>query len=177
MNLKEFVRLDPKQIRGDEGLMQLFVNFYEAAFSFKPKCAGCSFKTGFKKLKEYANGKTSKNNITIMATKTFQLKKEFRLKILSYKKNGKTLRCYGYNLTEEFAKGLLDAGQEHIFIKNPSKVEEIEVVDAEAVSKSFQDMNYKEELIPLYNDLKEKTGKKAKSYKKDDIIHFLENEG
>ena len=53
MTLDEFVRLDPKQIRTDKELMQLFVNYYEAAFSFIPKCVGCSFNKGFKKLKKF----------------------------------------------------------------------------------------------------------------------------
>ncbi len=50
MTLQEFVRLNPKEIRRDKELMQLFVNFYEAAFFVVPKCVGCSFKSGFKKL-------------------------------------------------------------------------------------------------------------------------------
>lgn len=181
MKIEEFVRLDPKQVRGDKELMQLFVEFYEAAFSFKPKCAGCSFKSGFKKLKKYVNSDdNTKKLITMSNPKTFQLKNKYRLKILTYKKDGKTYRCYGYNLTNEFANELVKAGKGDVFIKEPEsveKVEKIEVVDPVVVSTKYSDMDYRTELVPLYNKIKDETGKKAKSFKKEDVIEFLENEG
>lgn len=185
MELKEFVRLDPNQIRRDKELMQLFVNFYEAAFSFIPKCVGCAFKSGFKKLKEYAEA-SKKNinfdkNIIEMESKTFILKKQYQLKILSYKKEGITHRCYGYNLTESFAKELVNAGKTDLFAKLPEEKKEVEDVNVFDKSSGsvidYNSLNHREELLPLYSDVKEKTGKKALSNKKEDIISFLkENE-
>lgn len=182
MELKEFVRLDPNQIRRDKELMQLFVNFYEAAFSFIPKCVGCAFKSGFRKLKKHAE--TSEKNINFdkniieMESKTFILKKQYQLKILSYKKEGITHRCYGYNLTESFAKELVNIGKTDLFATLPKEVEEVKGIEKASVTViDYSSLNHREELLPLYSDVKEKTGKKALSNKKEDIISFLkENE-
>lgn len=184
MTLEEFVKVDPKQIRNDKELMQLFVKYYEAAFSFLPSCVGCSFKSSFKKLKRYANStdvKQIKTNKTMISKKTFQLKSKYRLKILTYKLDGKTHRCYGYNLTEDFAKALVKAGKSDLFIKLPDgqkDVKEIEVVKpVEIIEKiDYNALDYRTELVPLYNKVKDETDRKAKSYGKADIIEFLENE-
>lgn len=191
MTLEEFVRLDPKQIRTDKELMQLFVNFYEAAFSFIPKCAGCSFNSGFKKLRKYAT--SSKKNIKFdkivntMESKTFELKKEYKLKILTYKKDGVTYRRYGHAIDEEFARELVAYGKSEVFKKLPEKksaakvnqnkdVTAIEVNDVETVV-DYTSMSYRNELFPLYKELSERLDKKANSNSKEDIIAFLiENE-
>lgn len=170
MELSEFVRLDPDKIRRDKELMQLFVKFYEAAFSFLPSCVGCSFKSGFRKLKQYSNGNVKivnfdKNNK--MEAKTFLLKNQFKLKILSYKKDGKMYRTYGYNMTEDFARELVKAGHGEVFSKPPMGAKEI-------VSKKYGDMDYFKEIVPLYNEIKDRTGKSANGKKKADIIEFLE---
>ena len=180
MELKEFVRLSPNQIRRDKELMQLFVNFYEAAFSFIPKCVGCAFKSGFNELKNYAE---SSNKIikfdkkkTMESTKTFILKNQFKLKILTYKEEGVTHRTYGYNLTEEFARELVKYGKSDIFAKLPeTKIKDIEVINEMVID--YKKLNHREELLPLYATVKERTGKKAISNRKADIIAFLiENE-
>lgn len=187
MELQEFIRLKPSEIRRDSNLMQLFVSFYEAAFLVKPSCAGCVFKTGFERLKTHAlkNGSKQIKQI-VMSSKTFLLKNEYKLKILNYKKNGKTYRCYGYNLTEEFAKELVNAGQEKLFIKlpdvneNDKEGDNIEVMDFDQTEKQskYYSMNYRDEVLPLYAKLKEEKGGMAKSNKKDDIISFIvEHEG
>ena len=130
MTIDEFVGLSPDIIRRDKELMQLYINFYEAAFSVIPNCVGCSFKSGFKKLKQYA--KTGKKNIKfdtntkeMKTTKTFLLKTQFTNKIHTYVKDGKTYRCYGYNLTEDFAKELVKAGKEDIFTKSPKDLKRL----------------------------------------------------
>lgn len=189
MTLEEFVRLDPSQIRKSERLMQLFVDFYEAAFSFKPKCARCAFKKGFKKLRQYSTTGTQKISKfeTMETIKTFRLKKKYLTKILTFKKDGVTYRKYGNRIDEAFAKELVADGQTDLFDKLPNtgkaKQENVKVVkksDIETFTDTaidFDSMDYRSELIPLYNEVSEKTGKEAKSRKKDDVIAFLkENE-
>lgn len=175
MTLEEFVGQDPAMIRKSDKQMQLFIDFYEAAFSFKPKCAGCAFKNGFKKLQRYAAGKdkivTFKANKKTMAAKTFQLKKENLLKILTYKSGGKTLRKYGHALTEEFAIALVADGQSDLFVTLP-KVQQV------SGGRDYSAMDYQSEILPLYKEVSERLGKTADSKKKADIIEFLkENEG
>ena len=194
MTLEEFVRLEPKQIRRDKELMQLFVNFYEAAFSFIPKCAGCSFNSGFKKLRKHAIN--SKKNIKFdkkvntMESKTFELKKEFKLKILTYKKDGITYRKYGHALDEDFARELVDSGKSNVFKTLPKKkdvVKEIKAInvivdehfeiDGQVGGNPFEEMSYRDELFPIYKEKSERLDQKAKSNSKEDIIAFLkENE-
>ncbi len=206
MNLKEFVRLNPKEIRRDSELMQLFVNFYEAAFFVIPKCVGCSFKSGFKKLRNYANN-SGENVIfdkTISNMKTFKLKSKYKLKILTYKKDGKTFRKYGHALTEEFAVELVAHGKSDVFSVLPESKEkykgekfsvELRLKDGttESYGKEkglevseykhvigeiqipYEKMDYRKEVLPLYAEVKERTGKKADSNKKVDIIKFLQD--
>lgn len=170
MELEEFVRLKPEQIRRDERLMQLYVKFHEAAFSFTPKCTGCSFKSGFEKLRRYATkGEKKITKFETMEAKTFRLKKKYWNKILTFKKSGITYRKYGNNIDEVFARDLVASGQEHLFDVLPKK-EKVE-------NNYFESLNYRKELIPLYEEVSEKLGKEAISRKKEDIINFLrENE-
>lgn len=192
MELKEFVGLKPSEIRRDKGLMQLYVDFYEAAFFLKPNCIGCSFKSGFKKLKKYANnGEKTVNlveNTKPMETKTFILKNQYKLKILSYKKDGVTHRKYGHSITEDFARELVKAGRTEIFAKLPASGSAITAVVDEItkdknkeykpnvvmVESNYADMDYRTELLPLYNEIKDRTGKSAIGKSKQDIIDFLE---
>src|SRR5690606_13234253 len=148
-----------------------------------------------KKLKKYANS-SDKNikfdkTITIMESKTFKLKKQYLLKILSYKKDGITYRKYGNALTEDFAKELVSEGKSDLFAKLPqgikeSKKESNNVIQSviEEISNNdykpnviiadsedyYNSLNHQKELLPLYAEVKERTGKKALSNKKSDII-------
>lgn len=177
MRLEEFVKLDSSQIRRDEKLMRLFVDFYEAAFSFKPKCAGCSFASGFKKLRQFSTkGEIKITNFETMEKKTFQLKRKYWGKILSFKKDGIMHRKYGSKIDEDFARNLVEAGQEDLFDKLP-KVKKGKKVSEKPIQNNFEDMDYRKELLPLYAEISEATGKFAKSKKKNDVIAFLlENE-
>ena len=191
MNLKDFIGLDSNKIRRDKELMQLYINYYEAAFSVIPNCAGCSFNSGFKKLKRYAN--SNKKNINfdkttneMKKTKTFLIKPQYRNSILTYVKDKKIHRGYGYNINEDFANELVNAGKSDVFSKLPKvtkKTKSIDVKEEEVIvdakeSDKYLDLSYRKELLPLYSDASERTGKKANSQKKEDIIKFLEeNEG
>ena len=192
MDIKEFVGIDPNRIRNDKELMQLYINFYEAAFSFIPNCAGCSFKTRFNKLKQYAfNGKKNinfdKNTTEMKTTKTFLLKPIYQTKILTYVDSNKAIhRTYGYSLTEEFANELVKSGKGDHFNKLPkgssdSKKETskaFELKEETTKESKYASMAYRKELLPLYTEARERTGKEAKTQSKEDIIKFLQdNEG
>jgi len=247
MTLEEFVGLDPNKIRRDKELMQLYIKFYEAAFFVIPNCAGCSFKGGFKKLKQYSISGTKninfeKNIIEMKNPKTFLLKKQHLTKILTYKVEGRTHRKYGNQLTNEFALELVKDGQSDLFHKLPEgskfyvemhlkdgtvetygkehgletphedsdnlidnlskegtkfyedgkeiklwdKIPKSEneatvskdvilvnVNDIDRPSRYFE-MDYHKEILPLYAEARERTGKQADSRKQQDIIKFLQ---
>lgn len=193
MTLGEFVSLDPNKIRRDKELMQLFVDFYKAAFSLTPNCAGCVFKRGFNKLKRHAKGKIVNFEKNITMEKTFIVKAQHRGKILTYKENGVVHRKYGNNLTEEFAHKLVEHGKSDVFAKLPDNkkkqktiavidrndIDEAKSTDKEIVlkSKNYESMDWKDEILPLYAETRERTGEKAKSRSKNDVITFIkENE-
>src|SRR5690606_1742795 len=113
----------PAKIRRDKDLMQLFVNFYKAAFSLEPNCAGCVFTKGFNKLKRFAKKGEKKINFTekTIMEKTFVVKAQYRGKILTYKENGIVYRRYGNNLDEEFALKLVEHGKSEVFATPPQK--------------------------------------------------------
>ena len=201
MTLGEFVKIEPQIIRRDNELMQLYINFYEAAFFLIPNCVGCSFKSGFKKLKQYAihgekNINFDKNIIEMKNPKTFLLKPIYQTKILTYVDSDKRIhRTYGYSLTEEFANELVKAGKGDHFNKLPEGSDtliqtlskaigtfELKIptkAENEKVFKSYKyaSMDYHKEILPLYAEVRERTGKQANSKKQADIIKFLqENE-
>ena len=180
MEVDDFLKLQPQQIRSDEKLMQLYVKLYEAAFFYKPSCAGCSLKKGFVKLQNfYRKGKEKNIKFEVMKTKkTFQIKKKYLTKILTFKRDGVTHRKYGNRVDESFAIELVNSGQTELFDKLPviNKVEP-KIEENQAKGVDYYSMPYREEVLPLYNELSNKIGRKAKSRKKDDIIAFLiENE-
>ena len=186
MTLEEFVGLDPNKIRRDKELMQLYIKFYEAAFFVIPNCAGCSFKGGFKKLKQYSISGTKninfeKNIIEMKNLKTFLLKKQHLTKILTYKAEGRTHRKYGNQLTNEFAIELVKDGQSDLFHKLPEGSEGTKFYEDGkeiAIKFNYSEMDYHKDILPLYAEARDRTGKQADSRKQEDIIKFLEdNEG
>ena len=178
MGIEDFVNLDPGKVRSDKELMRLYVEFHKAAFSFGPQCAGCSFKSGFLKLRKFVkNGRENKlaslQNSTEM--KTFELKKEYLLKINSYTEAGKTYRSYGHNMTEDFAVDLVRNGKAHIFKTLPEKIPPavpVKKTDSKT-NKLISEMDWKTEILPMYRSVSENTGRKAKSKKKEDVIRFI----
>jgi len=188
MTLGEFVKIEPQIIRRDNELMQLYINFYEAAFFLIPNCVGCSFKSGFKKLKQYAihgekNINFDKNIIEMKNPKTFLLKPIYQTKILTYVDSDKRIhRTYGYSLTEEFANELVKAGKGDHFNKLPEGSDDLTVSKNGNLADldkrlDYASMDYHKEILPLYAEVRERTGKQANSKKQADIIKFLqENE-
>src|SRR5690606_38487862 len=136
-------------------------------------------------------GKKSVNfekNIT-MEPNTFILKSQHRLKILTYKEDGIVYRSYGYNMTEDFARKLVEHGKSDVFDKlaeskkeqktiaviDRNDIDEAKSTDKEIVlkSKNYESMDWKDEILPLYAETRERTGEKAKSRSKNDVIEFI----
>lgn len=112
MTTKELVSLSPKKIRHNNELMQLYIQQFEAAFSYKPNCAGCTFNSDFNKLKKHVNS-GSKSTIINLKPKTmsvYKIKPKFRAQILTYIKDKRPHRTYGRNITDSFAEEFLKYG-------------------------------------------------------------------
>lgn len=114
MTTKELVSLNPRKIRHNNELMQLYIQKFEAAFSYKPNCAGCTFNKDFNKLKKHVNS-GSKSTIINLKPETmsaYKIKPKFRAQILTYVKDKRSYRTYGRNISDQFAKEFLTHGTE-----------------------------------------------------------------
>lgn len=114
MTTKELVSLNPRKIRHDNELMQLYIQKFEAAFSYKPNCAGCTFNKDFNKLKKHVNSgsKSTIINLKSEAMSAYKIKPKFRAQILTYVKDRRSYRTYGRNISDQFAKEFLTHGTE-----------------------------------------------------------------
>lgn len=114
MTTKELVSLNPKKIRNNNELMQLYIQKFEAAFSFKPNCAGCTFSKDFNKLKKHvaSSGKPTVINLKQETMSAYKIKPKFRAQILTYVKDKRSYRTYGRNISDQFAKEFLTHGTE-----------------------------------------------------------------
>src|SRR5690554_6189851 len=112
MTTKELVSLNPSKIRNNNELMQLYIQKFEAAFSYKPNCAGCTFSKDFNKLKKHVNsgGKSTIINLKSETMSNYKIKPKFRAQILTYVKDKRSYRTYGRNISDQFAKEFLTHG-------------------------------------------------------------------
>lgn len=107
MDVKELIKLNSREVRGNSNLMAIYINVFESQFGYKPNCAGCTFNSDFQKLKNAVL--TPKQKTIIKMEKTFKLY-QVKGEILTYKRGKKTVRQYDNRMTEEFAIGFLTNG-------------------------------------------------------------------
>ena len=97
------------KVRRNESLILSYLEEFEKLFGYKPKCAGCSFRTDWKKFVNYSQQTTTKT-FKMKTDKTFELKKDAKSKIHTYKIGKQPKRSYGNTMTEDFAKAFLTNG-------------------------------------------------------------------
>lgn len=111
MTTKELVSLNPKKVRHNNDLMQLYIQKFEAAFSYKPNCAGCTFSNDFNKLKKHVqSGAKTIVNLKPKTMESYKIKQKYRHQILTYTLNKRPYRTYGRNMSDQFAKDFLTYG-------------------------------------------------------------------
>jgi len=110
MRVEEFISKSPDKVRKSPDLMAFYLREYEKIFGRLPNCAGCTFKSDWKKFVQAVKA-PKKQKIKTMATteKTFKLK-DNRLRILTYWLGKSPQRKYSNKLTEEFVIGYLTHG-------------------------------------------------------------------
>ena len=109
MTREELITLGEHKVRSNEHLMLFYLKEFEIEFGRKPKCAGCTFKSDWKK---FVKGKVkqTQNIITMKSNKTFQLHGKAKSKIHTYKVGKRPNRSYGSTMTDDFAVGYLSNG-------------------------------------------------------------------
>lgn len=134
MEVKELIKLNSREVRGNSNLMAIYIEAFEKQFGYKPNCVGCSFNSDFQKLKNALNSTSHSQFLKkeIMAN-TFKLR-QVKGEILTYRKDGRTVRQYDNRMTEEFAIGYLSNGTEEEIQerKKMFKVLPKELADAKA---------------------------------------------
>ena len=148
MTTKELISLNPRNIRTNNELMQLYIKKFEAAFSYKPNCAGCTFNNDFNKLKKHVNSGATEQQITVnlkqQTMNNYKIKPKYRAQILTYVKNKRPYRSYGRNMTDAFASEFLTHGTKQqlaerrkmfdTIIENGAQVDLIEIQHQKGVS-------------------------------------------
>lgn len=148
MKKSELISQGSSKIRSDSTLLSFYIEIFKNEFGYKPACAGCTFLSDWNKLTN-----SNKKNIEIMS-KSFEIKD--RQKIYSFVKERRTNRCYGYNMTEEFAVDYLTIGTEEEIEIRKKDFKKLPVVEKETETEkglSFKDLK---ELYPQFSEAKSK---------------------
>jgi hypothetical protein len=105
MTVQELILIDMHKVRRDSNLMSLYLTYFKETFKYTPSCAGCTFSDDWYKFVR-RHSKNRKESLTLLKTKTMSKIeiKRAQVKILSYRKDGKTFRLYDNILTQEFIK-------------------------------------------------------------------------
>ena len=110
MEVGELILKSPNEVRKTPDLMAFYLTEYEKIYGKKPSCAGCTFKTDWKKFVKAVNSPKKLKVKTMTTTeKTFKLK-DNRVRILTYWLGKSPQRKYSNKLTEEFVIGYLTNG-------------------------------------------------------------------
>jgi hypothetical protein len=140
MNIEELIKKQPSEIRNSNELMMAYVSYFKKKFNYSPDCAGCTFSNDWNVFVSSVQNQNINFKKEIMS-KSFEIRD--RSKIYSYRKEGQLVaRCYGSDMTEEFANEYLANGtQEEIeerkkefkVLPIADAVDEIEVLEEEEI--------------------------------------------
>lgn len=110
MRVDELILKSPDKVRKSPDLMAFYLREYEKIFGRLPNCAGCTFKSDWKKFVQAVKKPTKQIKETMATTeKTFKLK-DNRVRIMTYWLDKSPQRKYSNKLTEDFAIGYLTHG-------------------------------------------------------------------
>lgn len=162
MTREELITLGEHKVRSNEHLMLSYLNEFEALFGRKPKCAGCTFKSDWKK---FLQGIPTTKHLKKMKTnKTFELHGSAKSKIHTYKIGKRPNRSYGNTMTEEFAINYLTNGTKEQIEERKKFFRVLPKMDSEKT------INVDGEEIKL----EDATGKQMNAYAKEHDIDFGE---
>src|SRR5690606_15767876 len=172
MEVKDLVKKSSQEVRGNSNLMAIYIKYFKEYFGHEPSCAGCTFANDFTRLKRVVlsggsqEQKSRTKKQSKMETKTFKLKK-VEGKILSYKKNGKTIHFYDNNMTEQLAVEYLTHG-------TPEQIEERKKLFAILPNAIIEPVEVKEEIVETTEEVVVISGEK---YTLEKALEYLEEKG
>lgn len=176
MEVKDLVKKSSQEVRGNSNLMAIYIKYFKEYFGHEPNCAGCTFANDFTRLKRVVlSGCSQEQKISRtkkqskMETKTFKLKK-VEGKILSYKKNGKTIHFYDNNMTEQLAVEYLTHG-------TPEQIEARKKLFAILPNALIKTIEVKEEVVESTEPTEEVVVISGKKYTLEKALEYLEEKG
>lgn len=176
MEVKELIQKSSQEVRGSSNLMTIYIKFFKEYFGHEPNCAGCTFANDFTRLKRVVLSGGSKEQQTArtkkhraMGEKTFKLKKT-EGKILSFKKNSKTIHFYDNNMTEHLAVEYLTNG-------TPEQIEERKKLFAILPNALIANIEVKEEVIENTDPAEAVVVISGQNYTLEKAIEYLEEQG
>ena len=111
MEVKELIKKQPSEVRNSNELMMAYINAFTEILGYKPDCAGCTFHNDWNNFVLRVKNTNVKFKNNIMPNKNFQVRDN--TKIYTYRVEGQSVaRCYGSDMTEEFALAYLENGTE-----------------------------------------------------------------
>lgn len=159
---KELLNKGAKAIRSDNNLMRSYVDLYKSVFSYEPNCAPCTFSNDFEKLRKRVLTESSTQSQKLTTMGNYKLKKRHQNEILTYKKDGRPFRSYGYTMTDDFAENFLKNAtkeerkkREKMFEELPSKKAKKEDQKSADDSKKNEGENGKSEMKYNEEDFKD----------------------
>lgn len=175
MEVKDLVRKSSQEVRGNSNLMAIYIKYFKEYFGHEPNCAGCTFANDFTRLKRVVlsggsqEQKSRTKKQSKMEIKTFKLKK-VEGKILSYKKNGKTIHFYDNNMTEQLAVEYLTHG-------TPEQIEGRKKLFSILPKSIIEKIEVKEEVIEQTEPTEEVVVISGKKYTLEKALEYLEEKG
>lgn len=170
MTVEELIKIDAKKVRNSSDLMAFYISAFKSKFGKAPNCASCTFKNDFQKLVKAIKNNEEPIKLTTMENKeiTFKLAKR-EGKIISFVKNGRTIRRYDNKLTEEFAIDYLTFGTKEEILERRKRFKvlpaEIIALDNKALEKKEAKQKKASETKKDEKEVKEPKPKKATSKK------------
>lgn len=139
MDIGELIKKQPSEVRNSNELMMAYINYFKEILGYKPDCAGCTFSNDWNVFVSRVKNQNINFKKEIMS-KSFEIRD--RSKIYSYRKEGQSVaRCYGSDMTEEFANEYLANGtQEEI----EERQKEFKVLPSVGSSDDSDDSKYKQ---------------------------------
>jgi hypothetical protein len=159
MTREDLITLGEHKVRRDEHLMLSYLKEFEALFGRKPKCAGCTFKTDWKR---FVQGKQTPKYFKMKTNKTFELKTTAKGKIHTYKTGKRPNRSYGNTMTEDFAVNYLTYGTKEEIQQRKKHFKTLPKIEAEkTILVDGEEIK-----------LSEATGKQMNAYAAENNIDF-----
>ena len=155
MTKQELIKLPSSTVRGNSVYFQLYFDLFELEYGYTPEPPCCGHMADWYRF--VGSGNNNQKYIEIMS-KSFEIKD--RQKIYSFKKDKRAVRCYGYNMTENFAIDYLTIGTEEEIESRKLEFKRLPVTEIEVDSEiengkelSFKDLK---ELYPQFAVAKSK---------------------